>query len=161
MRRCRPYLHPCLHPCLSHALSILVLAGLAACASPAANDGVILVETLARGDGGERTELNGVNCTVTVSSANWKVTTPYLLSRSSMNNTDGELHFACTHAGYRPSEVTIHPAEPSNASIGIGFGGRHAAFGMVFPLLLGNKAGNNYVYPERIMIEMRPQDIGK
>lgn len=128
-------------------LILLLLLGLAACATTGSGNGVVSIETATNGQ-----PLPGASCSVTTGAGNWNVTTP---ATAPIGSASGDLRIICNKAGYRTSEVIYRPSSPMNSNIGIGVGsgGRvGVGLGLGFPIGLGGSG-----YPSRITVDMSPQ----
>jgi len=132
---------------MRHLILLLPLA-IAACATTGSSDGVIAVETVARGQ-----PVTGANCAVSTGSGNWNVVTPASLNIGSAN---GDLRVICNKPGFRTSEIVFRPSNPYGSSMGVGVGGGGGnvgvGVGLSFPVRFGGGT-----YPSRVTVDMNPQ----
>jgi hypothetical protein len=126
---------------------LLLLAVLAACATPGPSERGIAIEAVAQGQ-----PLTGANCVVSTGAGSWSIVTPAVVD---VGIPSGDLRVVCDRAGYRTSE-TIHrafaPGGGPSVGLGIGGGSRSVGGSLGMSLPLGGTAR----YPSRVRVEMNP-----
>lgn len=129
---------------------VMMLLGLAACASmPRATD-TVLIETVTQG-----ASVEGASCVVSNLQVQLNITTP----ASIVIPPQGDLRIVCERSGYLRTEFVQKLAAPprptSNTTVGVSIGGVSGnvgvGIGTVFPLVLKPRAGG---YPARITVEL-------
>jgi len=131
---------------MRHLILLLPIV-IAACATTGSSEGVISIDTKARGQ-----ELVGANCNVSTNAGNWNVVTPASVP---VGSASGDLRVVCNKDGYRTSEVIHRPSNPLGSSVGLGAGGGGGrvgvGVGLSFPISLGGGR-----YPSQVTVELNP-----